>query len=178
MYKYQEKVIDGIDDAVYKIEQITEEHFRLHMGWRHTNEFENANIPIFVEVNGNFRFTQQTAMDEVHDCYSKCELYNYNRIEINEDIFLDINKLIDKVLKENAEREEFYNSLNEKLNRLNESSNYVHDEEEVIKIIKSICHDKTLSNKEKCMKLYDLGNIFNQSAQDIDFGGNGIMEGW
>ena len=117
-------------------------------------------------------------MDEAHDCYSKCELYNYNRIEINEDIFLDINKLINKILKENAKREEFYNSLNEKLNRLNESSNYVHDEGEVIKIIKSICHDKTLSNKEKCMKLYDLGNIFNQSAQDIDFGGNGIMEGW
>ena len=114
MYKYQEKIIDGIDDAVYKIEQITEEHHRIHMGWRHTNEFGNLNIPIFVEVNGNFRFTQQTAMDEAHDCYSKCELYNYNRIEINEDIFLDINKLIDKVLKENAKREEFYNSLNDK----------------------------------------------------------------
>lgn len=178
MYKYQEKIIDGIDDAVYKIEQITEEHFRLHMGWRHTNTFGDRNIPLFVEVNGDFRFTQQTAMDEAHDCYSKCEIYNYNRIEINEDIFLDINKLIDKVLKENTKREEFYNSLNEKLNRLNESSNYVHDEEEVIKIIKSICRDKTLSNKDKCMKLYDLGNIFNQSAQDIDFGGNGIMEGW
>lgn len=178
MYAYQEKVIDGIDDAVYKIEQITEEHYRLHMGCRHTNEYGNASIPIFVEVNGNFRFTQQTAMDEEHDYYSKCELYNYNRIEINEDIFLDINKLINKILKENAKREEFYNSLNEKLNRLNELSNYVHDEEEVKKIIKSICHDNSLSNKEKCMKLYDLGNIFNQSAQDIDFGGNGIMEGW
>ena len=178
MYAYQEKVIDGIDDAVYKIEQITEEHYRLHMGCRHTNEYGNASIPIFVEVNGNFRFTQQTAMDEEHDYYSKCELYNYNRIEINEDIFLDINKLINKILKENAKREEFYNSLNEKLNRLNELSNYVHDEEEVKKIIKSICHDNSLSNKEKCMKLYDLGNIFNQSAQDIDFVGNGIMEGW
>ena len=178
MYAYQEKVIDGIDDAVYKIEQITEEHYRLHMGCRHTNEYGNASIPIFVEVNGNFRFTQQTAMDEEHDYNSKCELYNYNRIEINEDIFLDINKLINKILKENAKREEFYNSLNEKLNRLNELSNYVHDEEEVKKIIKSICHDNSLSNKEKCMKLYDLGNIFNQSAQDIDFGGNGIMEGW
>ena len=178
MYAYQEKVIDGIDDAVYKIEQITEEHYRLQMGCRHTNEYGNASIPIFVEVNGNFRFTQQTAMDEEHDYYSKCELYNYNRIEINEDIFLDINKLINKILKENAKREEFYNSLNEKLNRLNELSNYVHDEEEVKKIIKSICHDNSLSNKEKCMKLYDLGNIFNQSAQDIDFGGNGIMEGW
>lgn len=178
MYAYQEKVIDGIDDAVCKIEQMTEEHFRIHMGWRHSNQIGNRNIPLFVEVNGDFRFTQQTSMDESHDCYSKCELYNYNRIEINEDIFLDINKLIDKVLKENAKREEFYNSLNEKLNRLNESSNYVHDEEEVIKIIKSICQDNSLSNKEKCMKLYDLGNIFNQSAQDIDFGGNGKMGGW
>lgn len=88
MYAYQEEVINNIDDAIYKIEEMTEEHYR--MGYRHTNEFENENIPIFVEVNGQFRFTQQTTMDETYDCYSKCELWNFNRIEINDDIFLNI----------------------------------------------------------------------------------------
>lgn len=121
MYAYQEEVINNIDDAIYKIEEMTEKHYRLHMGWRHTNTYGDRNIPLFVEVNGNFRFTQQTAMDETHDCYSKCELYNYNRIEINEDIFLDINKLIDKVLKDNKKRENFYETLNKKLEILNES---------------------------------------------------------
>ena len=91
------------------------------MGYRHTNEFENENIPIFVEVNGPFRFTQRTAMDEAYDCYSNCELWNFNRIEINDDVFLDINKLIDKVLKDNKKRKEFYEGLNKKLEILNES---------------------------------------------------------
>ena len=121
MYAYQEEVINNIDDAIYKIEEMTEEHYRIHMGYRHTNEFENENIPIFVEVNGQFRFTQQTTMDETYDCYSKCELWNFNRIEINDDIFLDINKLIDKVLKDNKKRENFYETLNKKLEILNES---------------------------------------------------------
>lgn len=121
MYAYQEKVIENIDDAIYKIEEMTEEHYRIHMGYRHTNEFENENIPIFVEVNGQFRFTQQTTMDETYDCYSNCELWNFNRIEINDDIFLDINKLIDKVLKDNKKRENFYETLNKKLEILNES---------------------------------------------------------
>lgn len=121
MYAYQEEIINNIDDAIYKIEEMTEEHYRIHIGYRHTNEFENENIPIFVEVNGQFRFTQQTTMDETYDCYSNCELWNFNRIEINDDIFLDINKLIDKVLKDNKKRENFYETLNKKLEVLNES---------------------------------------------------------
>lgn len=32
MYAYQEKVIENIDDAIYKIEEMTEEHYRIHMG--------------------------------------------------------------------------------------------------------------------------------------------------
>lgn len=121
MYAYQEEIINNIDDAIYKIEDMTEEHYRIHIGYRHTNEFENENIPIFVEVNGQFRFTQQTTMDETYDCYSNCELWNFNRIEINDDIFLDINKLIDKVLKDNKKKENFYKTLNKKLEILNES---------------------------------------------------------
>lgn len=121
MYAYQEEVINNIDDAIYKIEEMTEKHYRLHMGWRHTNTFGDRNIPLFVEVNGNFRFTQQTSMDETYGCYSNCELWNFNRIEINDDIFLDINKLIDKVLKDNKKRENFYETLNKKLEILNES---------------------------------------------------------
>lgn len=125
MYAYQEEIINNIDDAIYKIEDMTEEHYRIHIGYRHTNEFENENIPIFVEVNGQFRFTQQTTMDETYDCYSNCELWNFNRIEINDDIFLDINKLIDKVLKDNKKRENFYETLNKKLEVLNESLNNI-----------------------------------------------------
>lgn len=121
MYKYQEKVIDGIDDAVYKIEQMTEEYYELQIGWRHTTDFEKENIPIFVEINGNSRFTQETYADECYDMRSRCEIGNYNRIELFEDIFLDLNKIIDKVLKENAKRKEFYEKLGANLEALNKT---------------------------------------------------------
>lgn len=119
MYKYQENIIESIDDAIYKIEEMTEEHYRVHIGYRHTNNFEEENIPIFVEVNGDYRFTQQTRMDENYDCVSKCEINNYDRVELLDDIFLDLNKLIDKVLNDNKKREEFYEKLSVNLEALN-----------------------------------------------------------
>lgn len=115
MYKYQEKVIDNINDAIDTMEQMTEEHYRIHIGYR------NDNIPIFVEINGNFRFTQQTQKDEYYEHYSKCELYNHNRIELFEDIFLQLNKLIDKIIKDNKQRKQFYEQLNLELKALNKS---------------------------------------------------------
>ena len=121
MYKYQEQVIEQIDDAIDKIENMTEEHYRIHIGFRHTHEFENENIPIYVEVNGTNRFTQQTLLDNAYDSYSKCEIYNHNRVELFKDIFLDVNKLIDKVIKDNKQRETFYNNLNIELKRLNKA---------------------------------------------------------
>lgn len=121
MYKYQEEVIENIDDAIDKIEDMTEEHYRVHIGYRETNDFDEESIPIFVEVNGNFRFTQQTNMDCSYDNYSKCELYNYNRIKLFEDIFLELNKLLDKVIQDNKKREQFYEKLNIELMAFNKS---------------------------------------------------------
>lgn len=119
MYKYQEEVIENIDDAVYKMEEMTEEHYRVQIGFRHTNRFDEENIPIFVEINGNFRFTQQTNIDATYDGYSKCEIYNFNRIELYNDIFLDLNKLLDKIIKDNKKRKQFYEKLNTELKAFN-----------------------------------------------------------
>lgn len=121
MYKYQEEVIDNIDDAIDKMEQMTEEHYRVHIGYRETNDFDQENIPIFVEINGDFRFTQQTNMDESYDHYSKCELYNHNRIKLFEDVFLELNKLLDKIIKDNKQRKQFYEQLNVELKAFNKS---------------------------------------------------------
>lgn len=121
MYKYQEEIFENIDDAVCKLEEMTEEHYRLHIGFRHTHEFENENIPIYVEINGTSRFTQRTLMDDAYDTYSRCEIYNYNRVELFNDIFLDINKLIDKVIQDNKKREAFYENLNIELQGLNKA---------------------------------------------------------
>lgn len=118
MYDYQEEIIDSIDDAVYKIEEMTEEHYRLQIGWRYASW---ENVPIFVEINGRFRFTQRTNYDENHDCYSKCELRNYSRIEIYDDVFLDLNKIIDKVIKDNKKRKEYYEKLSANLGALNKT---------------------------------------------------------
>lgn len=119
VYKYQEEVIENIERAVAKIEEMTEEHYRLHIGFRHTNKFEEENIPIYVEINGDYYFTQQTNMDYNYDNYSRCDLLNFNRIELNQNVFLDLNTLIDKVIKDNHKREIFYEKLNKELKALN-----------------------------------------------------------
>ena len=120
MYKYQEEVIDNIDSAIDTMEQMTEANYRVHIGYRNDN-LNEQNIQIFVEVNGNFRFTQQTRNDEYYEHYSKCELYNHNRIELFEDIFLELNKLIDKIIKDNEQRKQFYEQLNVDLKALHKS---------------------------------------------------------
>lgn len=99
MYQYQEEVIDNIDSAIDTMEQMTEEHYRVHIGYRNDG-LDEQGIPIFVEINGDFRFTQQTQNDEYYEHYSKCELYNHNRIKLFEDIFLELNKLIDTIIKD------------------------------------------------------------------------------
>lgn len=121
MYKYQEEVIENIDDAVDKMETMTEEHYRIQIGFRHTNIIDEKHIPIFVEVNGDSRFTQQTLFDTCYDDFSRCDLYNYNRIELFKDVFLDLNKLLDKIIKDNKAREKFYEQLNIELKAFNKS---------------------------------------------------------
>lgn len=122
MYKYQEEVIDNIDDAIDIMEQMTEEHYRIQIGFRHTNRIDEENIPIFVEVNGDSRFTQQKLLDACYDNYfSRCDLYNYNRIELFKDVFLDLNKLLDKIIKDNKQRRQFYEQLNVELKAFNKS---------------------------------------------------------
>lgn len=120
VYKYQEKTIEQMEEAIEQIEKITKEHYRLHIGYRHTNNFDEENIPIFLEINGRSNFTQQTNMDSMYDnCYSACNLYYFNRVELFKDVFLDINKLIERVIKDNKKREEFHEELNKELKALN-----------------------------------------------------------
>lgn len=121
VYKYQEETIDEIDKACYSIEQMTEEKYRVHIGWRHTNEIDEENIPIYLEINTPNRFVQQTNLDNSYGWYSRCELGNYNRVELNGDIFIELNKLIDKVISDNKKRERFYEKLNGELKALNKS---------------------------------------------------------
>lgn len=121
VYKYQEETIDEIDKACYSIEEMTEEMYRLHIGWRHTDEVDEENIPIYLEINTSNRFVQQTNLDNTYDWYSRCELENYNRVELNSDIFIELNKLIDKVISDNKKRKRFYEKLNSELKALNKS---------------------------------------------------------
>lgn len=119
MYKYQEETIEELNDAIDKVEELTEEEYRIHIGWRHTHNFDEENIPIYVTINGRFRFEQQTNMDQSYDFYSQCPLDNYERITLNDDIFLDIVDIIDKIYTDNQKREKFYEKLNAQLKALN-----------------------------------------------------------
>ncbi len=47
-----------------------------------------------------------------------------------------------------------------------------------IGIIKEIVLDDKITKEEKMAILREIGDLFHNSAMDIDFGGDGIMEDW
>lgn len=119
MYKYQEETFHQISQAIDKLEEMTEEHYRVQIGFRHTNNIDEANIPIFMEINNDYKFSQQRLLDIQMDCYTKCDIYSKDRIELFDDIFLKIVQIIDTIIQDNKKREKFYKKLELQLKALN-----------------------------------------------------------
>ena len=123
MYQYQEQTIEEIEKAVTKVEQKTEEHYRLHIATIYDiDSLEPDNEYIYVEINGESRFTIQSDIDyNMSDgtYYRGCQPKNYNRVHFEKDIFLEINNLFDKVINDEKECKKFHERLNLELKALN-----------------------------------------------------------
>ena len=98
---------------------MTEEHYRLKIGYIHTNNIDEANIPIFIEINGDYKFSKQNLMDMQYNHHSKCDIYSKDRIELFDDIFLKIVQIIDTIIQDNKKRKKFYQKLELQLKALN-----------------------------------------------------------
>ena len=125
-YKYQLETIEELKKAINKIEDLTEEHHRIEIATViDNNSFEQNNETIFAEINGLSYFTKQSDLDYMmcKDIYRKCEPQYYSRIHFKKNIFLELNNLIDKIIKDNKKRENFHKILNYELKALNETLN-------------------------------------------------------
>lgn len=116
MYKYQEELTEQIVESLSQIEDMTEEHYVIHIGNLKDSEWERMGYPtdIYAETNAEDYF----AIDDVY--FSKSQL-TYKTVKFDEDIFLKFNKLIDKVIKDNKERKEFTEKLTEEMRALNKA---------------------------------------------------------
>lgn len=122
MYTYQEKTIDLIEKSVEKIETLTEENYSIKIGsYTSTRFVEEEVVPIFVEINGKYRFSEETDNDRVFGIHSKCYIFEEDNVKIDDDVFLKLNDLIDKVIEDNTEREAYYERLNNMLEAMVES---------------------------------------------------------
>ncbi|MBR3208694.1 MAG: hypothetical protein IKF82_00340 [Bacilli bacterium] len=128
VYKYQKETIDEIKKIVDKLETMTNEHYRVKIGTTIENisEFyngiENEIVPIFMEVNGEYYFTKQNEKERFFgEIYSKCEIEYLDILHLKKDIFLQMNKLLDTIITDNKEREQFHENLNYELKALNKA---------------------------------------------------------
>lgn len=123
MYKYQEELINNLQDSIMKIQEMTEEHYKLIIGeCRFTDKREIlGTFNVYMVINGEDFF----CIDDGgigYDYYgteiAHCGQYLF---KFDENIFIKLNNLIDKILDENKKREETYENLNRKLEELNKS---------------------------------------------------------
>lgn len=122
MYNYQEEVVNLIEKSVEKIERMTEENYSVKIGsYTSTRFVEEEVVPIFVEINGKYRFSEETDNDRILGIHSKCYILEENNVKIDDDVFLKLNDLIDKVIEDNTEREAYYERLNHRLQAMVES---------------------------------------------------------
>ena len=122
VYKYQEKTIKELIEIINKLEEKTDEHYRREIGITYEdNGFEIEIVPIFLEVNGTYYFTKQNSKEYFHEVYRKCDIEYLDRVKFKKDLFLQLNNLLDDIIKDNKERKEFHDILNRELEILNKS---------------------------------------------------------
>lgn len=123
VYKYQKETINEIKKCIDNLEKLTEKEYFLKIGdlrdgYNYFGETEWK--PIRIILNRGKYFHEYDAEDYVIQ-YSYDDFDDDNCVVFDKDIFLKLNKLIDKILKDNKKREAFHEKLNKELEALNKS---------------------------------------------------------
>ena len=125
VYKYQKETINELKKVVGNLNEKTNEHYRVQIGTTlEDNGFEIEIVPIFLEINGKSNFTKQNEEERFYgNIYRECNLENLKKIYFIKNVFLKLNTLLDKIIKDNKKREEFHEKLNIELKALNNTLN-------------------------------------------------------
>lgn len=130
IYKYQKEMLKEIKNAVTKIEQKTNERYKICIGqaditkteygaFRNTEHQFDGELYLLINYSSSFEVSESVL--GIRDGITFSDIDFFNWIKIDKNIFLKLNQLIDKVSKDNTEREQFYNELNMQLKAYNQA---------------------------------------------------------
>lgn len=133
LYKYQIETLKELNYIVNKLQTKTKENYLIKIG-EYNHHFHNGNCwqtdigDLYLNINEftwKYRtFSRNFILDfdliGGYDSANIDDLFRWDiKIKLDKDIFLKINKTIDKIIKDNKKREEFHEKLNMELQALN-----------------------------------------------------------
>lgn len=129
MYKYQKKTIEYLKETRERLEQLTKDKMKLKIG-EIEGEFLNTNGTKYYKDKRILYFCinhkdgyQDTTFKSIGENNYKSN-YGINEndyLNLDKNLFIKLNKFIDKIYKNKHEREIFHERLNNELQALNKS---------------------------------------------------------
>ena len=129
MFKYQEEIFNELEQAVFNIQDLTDEQYHIRIGYGVEDELVNqlGRCEIYVHINDyNGIFNCGYNLDGFDD-YAEPKYFRADRVYLYDDVFKRLNKLIDKIIKDNKKRDEFHENLLNELKAFNKSLTNVGD---------------------------------------------------
>ena len=131
IYKYQQEMLKEIQKASQKIEEKTNERYKILIGnadvtkvtygaFKTTEHQFSGELYLLINYSSRFEINEAIILGfESKMTFSDIDFFNW--IKIDKNIFLKLNQLIDEISKDNFEREQFYNELNAQLKAYNQA---------------------------------------------------------
>lgn len=123
MYKYQEETLAYLEETKERLEKLTESKISLKIGTIR-GEYLNKTGTKYIEETRDLYF----CINDINGTFQTVgiigrsyEINDDDFIKLDSNLFIKLNKFIDKIYKNKKEREEFYERLNRELEALNKS---------------------------------------------------------
>lgn len=123
MYKYQEETLAYLEETKERLEKLTESKMSLKIGIIR-GEYLNKTGTKYIEETRDLYF----CINDINGTFQTVgiigrsyEINDDDFIKLDSNLFIKLNKFIDKIYKNKKEREEFYERLNRELEALNKS---------------------------------------------------------
>ena len=123
MYKYQEETLAHLEESKERLEKLTNSKMSLRIGIIR-GEYLNASGTRYYEETRDLYFCindSNGVFQTVGDIGCSYEIDDDDFVKLDSNIFIKLNKFIDKIYKDKKEREEFHERLNRELEALNKS---------------------------------------------------------
>ena len=124
MFKYQAEIMKETASALSKMEEMTEERYAIKIGYElndKTDVLGRLGIYGFVNHEKYFGDDDYGLGDGFNYYYGENYETWFDRFYIDEDVFIKLNNLIDKIITDNKKRDEFHENLLNELKSFNKA---------------------------------------------------------